>query len=794
MTPARIEGTDRWTFKDDAALKKFLSINEECLGRPKGQNKTCNFRLSRNAVYRMRENLKLMLDSGFPSPTADASLQNVARDCICGQSPGHGNITQGLGNTRVSEEQWEYLYKEWNRWLWVAYLKENGVCWVHAEKAPPVLADQRAWKADLEELRNLVQGASEPPSGHSPDLDQNINLDSAEQAEMGKQDQQRGQFMRKLKRAVTFQPDSTKPSPVSSAIGSFKRKLIPTPKHPSESHRPKLERHNEVPKVPQFPHTESQQMSTADDVAKRGSRSTPSAKTPKAPANSQDDDLHFQMSQNRTPLSEYAHRPASPSSLGPLTPSDDVFSPSAGAYATPPTDYKPGSPRPFLRRSDARSKSRLEQSSPPPSPAADKANRRTGTASQGQKATHAYQTRGERPGPQTHNKFKANNNEDSPLVVDGQSDQSSRGDGDERREEQSDNDYNSIDVDKQDNKQNDMPLESISVNQSSRLHSLSVSGGLTGAKNGYPTPSRTPSPSRHDPELAGMEDRFSNIKLSDHALKWNNTSKKSDGKNFRVAEVKTRSDEYGVLTDIISRLEKPILEPKSRIHGYIYGFGSAETPGYIKIGASEDPTGRISRWCSQCNNNFSLLWKAEMYTSVYVFETIIHYHLHRYRRIDLRCATAKTNKKKNDTLDQESENDNMDKLIGTHNEWFQVHIETALEAIAFWQRFSETIPFDRGRLSSFWGKVIVDVSEEIGRLRSGKIKEPVQYFRGKVEAGLKQWYSTAPNGVVQEVNVSVRVLSEGANLKLEVVRQTDCGDEPITSAPIIFRKALGDVS
>lgn len=110
-------GAGTYTFRDAAALKKFLLIKDKCLGTAKkGPCKVDRKRV----INALQPQLEEVVRAGFPSDTAAFELKKVACECICKNR--HADVLSEHGETISQHDD---LYNQWNRKLWVSYLKKN---------------------------------------------------------------------------------------------------------------------------------------------------------------------------------------------------------------------------------------------------------------------------------------------------------------------------------------------------------------------------------------------------------------------------------------------------------------------------------------------------------------------------------------------------------------------------------------------------------------------------------------------------------------------------------------------
>lgn len=141
-----------YTFGDAAALKEFLLIDGKCLA--KAQKKRCQN--PKAAGKDMNKKLDEVVVKGFPSTYAASTLREIARECICNTKPKHLDIVSGYGEDVKATPQHVHLYNEWNRKLWVAYLKKNGVFWVRVDEQAPSLEDPvEKWTKEVNVLKAL---------------------------------------------------------------------------------------------------------------------------------------------------------------------------------------------------------------------------------------------------------------------------------------------------------------------------------------------------------------------------------------------------------------------------------------------------------------------------------------------------------------------------------------------------------------------------------------------------------------------------------------------------------------
>ena len=146
----------RYAFREAKFLKAFLLIDGQCLARTsKGR---CERKLS-NKCKEIDGELQHFQIAGFPSAESASKLQEIAGKCIC---KGHPTITIGLGQDTKVVEQCDYIYSEWNRRLWIAYLEVNHVSWIHVNDSPPDLSLGTVWVSELQRLKSIPRSNAGP--------------------------------------------------------------------------------------------------------------------------------------------------------------------------------------------------------------------------------------------------------------------------------------------------------------------------------------------------------------------------------------------------------------------------------------------------------------------------------------------------------------------------------------------------------------------------------------------------------------------------------------------------------
>lgn len=142
--------------------------------------------------------------------------------------------------------------------------------------------------------------------------------------------------------------------------------------------------------------------------------------------------------------------------------------------------------------------------------------------------------------------------------------------------------------------------------------------------------------------------------------------------------------------------------PRNRAPGYIYAFTRPSLPGFIKIGytsAVEQPDRpyphpvdfRLARWASDCGYPVKEVFREYMPCAAKRMESLIHQTLREYRRIqDPVCRPCRRRGGGRG---------------GAHDEWFEVDIDEARQAVRAWAVFSEQRPYDSfGALIEFWAE------------------------------------------------------------------------------------------
>ncbi|KAL6249338.1 hypothetical protein RBB50_003191 [Rhinocladiella similis] len=101
--------------------------------------------------------------------------------------------------------------------------------------------------------------------------------------------------------------------------------------------------------------------------------------------------------------------------------------------------------------------------------------------------------------------------------------------------------------------------------------------------------------------------------------------------------------------------------------GYIYIFRLPKAPRYLKIGSSKHPTVRVSQWKDDCNLEYEQIWCSDKIRHALRLESILQIQLGMERQT-MNCFCGIT-----------------------HNEWFEISLESAREVVEHWIRWLNTL-------------------------------------------------------------------------------------------------------
>ncbi|KAJ5101072.1 hypothetical protein N7456_007124 [Penicillium angulare] len=137
----------------------------------------------------------------------------------------------------------------------------------------------------------------------------------------------------------------------------------------------------------------------------------------------------------------------------------------------------------------------------------------------------------------------------------------------------------------------------------------------------------------------------------------------------------------GTLADNIKNLLHTNLKPREcDKKGFIYIFWHQGNFGFLKIGLSGHVDRRFKEWAKQCKKKVGEYYPKRENTEIskeiphiYRVEALVHLELIQHRRIETKChGCAKS-----------------------HNEWFEVSLDSAIDVVRKWSTWMQTEPYER---------------------------------------------------------------------------------------------------
>ena len=114
----------------------------------------------------------------------------------------------------------------------------------------------------------------------------------------------------------------------------------------------------------------------------------------------------------------------------------------------------------------------------------------------------------------------------------------------------------------------------------------------------------------------------------------------------------------------IEKKVKKQLGKYDKLDGYVYAFRLYDTTGHIKIGYSNNVSGRLKEWRTKYKCTIELIWQTRLIKNAGRVESLVHDDLREYRRREQKCCT-------------------------THHEWFCIDEDVAKQAVRKWAEWMD---------------------------------------------------------------------------------------------------------
>lgn len=729
MSELRSKGGGRYAFGNKDDLKAFLSIDGTCLGN--AANKVgCEKKLSKNKSDSIEDKLEVVNEAGFPSVDAAALLKAVAGECMCKTllRPVHPSVVTGYGADAMSRSQEADLYAQWNRRLWVEFLRTNGVFCVYADRPPPDLVDEEAW---AEQLQCLAAGLPHGDARRDGDSSSPVDLTAGSGLRAARTGspapgplKRRASGLQKLfvSRARTVGRIMTVFSRSAAAAKSTGLRRAHTAAGGSTDNPP-----GEQPVRGGLESEEDEEFYFMDAPERVVELATP--EKPRGSAGGANDGVQRLLSDELDASPGKSFLSEAPSA---------TFSEGDGNLdQTPDTihsyyDSISSAGKGYL----SIGRSRTDQAHAT-QPALHTQETRTPSSEPSELFNPLRESTGRRPGPYTLLTCLDPPAQSEPAAL-----ESRPGSGQRPRR--------------------DATHEQGTSSKSRPPLAPAVSSSTDGEEK------------HGDEEEHSHEEDQSDDEQSDEEGQPDTTTGDADFTPFG----KPGKKQYMALEKILATLEKP-MQKHQRNGGYIYIFESDSAQGFLKIGQSAQPFGhRAKAFEHKCGYKAKFLREWKMDVAASAMETCVHSHLGKYRYWDRRCQKIYQEKgakgEAGRCCDQK------------HKEWFKIDKERAEGVIEMWHRFIKTRPFDNGRLNSFWKNEVVLAWDKMDAWK-GHHRPAFHHWDRVMGEALDRSQARGAGDPMADLPLRLRVRSESESSVLEVLNEEGLSDVPLLSIPMLSR-------